>query len=183
MTKQDYIKLFSQIKPGFFERDYVKNREDEDIFDEMILCLKDFDPAKYVKQFGPEVSFDYFKGDINELKAQIKKVDESWPQWFNEKQTLFCGYIDGKVACFCMIEDFGTYEIDGKMARVGGPGCVGTVPEFRNKGLGLTMVNKATQIAKELGYDYSYIHYTGVPGWYAKLGYETIFRWNKHGVL
>ena len=35
MTKQDYIKLFSQIKPGFFERDYVKNREDEDIFDEM----------------------------------------------------------------------------------------------------------------------------------------------------
>ena len=53
MTKQDYIKLFSQIKPGFFERDYVKNREDEDIFDEMILCLKDFDPEKYVKQFGP----------------------------------------------------------------------------------------------------------------------------------
>ena len=39
------------------------------------------------------------------------------------------------------------------------------------------------QILKEEGYDYSYIHYTGVAPWYEKLGYQTFAKWNKNGVL
>ena len=183
MTTQEYITLFYQIKPGFFERDYIRNRKDENIFDEMILSLKDFDKSKYSKQFGEEISFGFYEGDLDELKSQIKKVDEGWPEFFDGNQKIYCGYIDGKVASFCLIEDFGNYEIDGVMSKVGGPGCVGTVPEFRDRGIGLTMVNYATQILKDLGYDYSYIHYTYVPGWYAKLGYKTILRWNKNGIV
>ena len=183
MTKQDYIKLFNQIKPGFFERDYIVNRTDEDAFEEMILCLNNYNDKKYEKKFGDEVRFGFYEGNLSELKQQVAKVDESWPEFFDGNQKIFCGFIDGKVASFCLLEDFGTYEIDGKMAKFGGPGCVGTVPEFRNRGVGLVMVNKATQIIKESGYDYSYIHYTGVAGWYAKLGYETILRWNKNGIL
>ena len=38
------------------------------------------------------------------------------------------------------------------------------------------MVSLGTLILKERGFDYSYIHDTGVPDWYAKLGYKTIFR-------
>ena len=36
---------------------------------------------------------------------------------------------------------------------------------------------------KEEGYDLSYIHYTGVAPWYAKLGYRTILKWDRHGIL
>ena len=183
MTKRDYENLFDKIKPDFFNRDYIRNRSDDSVFEEMILSLKDFDITKYSKSFGPEISFGYFDGDLADLKNQVKKVDESWTEFFDGSQKIFCGYIDGKVASFCLIEDFGTFEFDGKMAKFGGPGCVGTVPEFRSNGIGLTMVNRATQILKELGYDYSYIHYTGVVGWYAKLGYQTILKWNRNGFV
>ena len=75
----------------------------------------------------------------------------------------------------------GTFDSNGTKLKIGGPGCVGTVPEFRDRGLGLTMVKNATQILKEEGFDYSYIHYTHVAKWYATLGYKTIMRWNKSG--
>jgi len=39
------------------------------------------------------------------------------------------------------------------------------------------------EAVKEMGYDYSYIHYTGVANWYAKLGYRTEIIWNKHGII
>jgi hypothetical protein len=45
------------------------------------------------------------------------------------------------------------------------------------------MVKGVTQILKEEGYDLSYIHYTGVAPWYHKLGYRTVLKWNKSGVL
>ena len=45
------------------------------------------------------------------------------------------------------------------------------------------MVKNVTRILKEDGYDYSYIHFTGVASWYEKLGYKTSIKWNKHGVL
>ena len=75
------------------------------------------------------------------------------------------------------------HNINGRELKIGGPGCVGTLPEYRKKGIGLTMVKKVTEILKEEGYDYSYIHFTGVAPWYEKLGYETILKWNKHGLL
>ena len=91
--------------------------------------------------------------------------------------------IDGRIASFCIIEDMGTHTLDGRAVRIGGPGCVGTVPEYRNRGVGLTMVRNVTRILKEEGFDFSYIHYTGVAPWYRKLGYMTILKWNKNGIL
>ena len=44
------------------------------------------------------------------------------------------------------------------------------------------MIKHVTQILKDEGYDYSYIHYTGVASWYEKLGYKTSIKWNKNGV-
>ena len=92
---------------------------------------------------------------------------------------MLCGYINGKIAAFCLVEDMGEHTIDGKAVRIGGPGCVGTLPRYRNRGIGLMMVKMATQILKDEGYAYSYIHYTGVGPWYRKLGYETLLTWTK----
>ncbi len=82
-----------------------------------------------------------------------------------------------------MIEDFGEHIICGKKCRIGGPGCVGTLPEYRDRGIGLTMVRNVTGILKEELYDYSYIHYTYETAWYAKLGYRTVLRWNGKGFV
>ena len=67
--------------------------------------------------------------------------------------------------------------------KIGGPGCVGTVPEYRRQGIGLRLVQLATGILKDQGYDLSYIHYTAVAPWYAKLGYQTVLKWNGRGFL
>ena len=58
-----------------------------------------------------------------------------------------------------------------------------TVPEYRNRGIGLTMVKNVTEILRTEGYDYSYIHYTGISGWYKKLGYKTVLKWNGKGII
>ena len=50
---------------------------------------------------------------------------------------------------------------------------VGTAPKFRNRGIAIEMVARATQYLKDSGMDISFIYFTGVADWYKKLGYET----------
>ena len=183
MNKQDYIALLDSMYPNFFEKETVRNMPEEWICDEMILALEEFTPEKYEKEFDDRISFGYYEGDLGELKKAVRRVVEYWAESYNGKHRIFCGYINGKVVSFCLIEDKGVHNIGGQNLKIGGPGCVGTLPEYRKKGIGLTMVKKVTEILKEEDYDYSYIHFTGVASWYEKLGYETVLKWNKHGVL
>ncbi|SDB65108.1 GNAT family N-acetyltransferase [Butyrivibrio sp. INlla16] len=83
------------------------------------------------------------------------------------------------VAAFCILSDFGTHD----NLKVGGPGCVGTIPKYRKKGIGLEMVRRATNILKKEKYDISWIHYTHIENWYKKLGYETVLKWNADGIV
>lgn len=178
-----YEELFYSMHPDFFKQEYLKDFSEENIYEEMILFLSEFDEQLYKKEFSQNISFGFYEGDVNSLKKIVAKVSESWVQYFNEDTKVFCGYVDGNIACFCIVDDMGEVMLDGKSVKVAGPGCVGTVPEFRNQGLGLTMVKKVTEFLKAEGYDLSYIHYTGVAPWYAKLGYKTVLRWNKNGFI
>ena len=94
------------------------------------------------------------------------------PQWY-------CAFDGEKVVSFCILDEMGICQ----GLRIAGPGCVGTVPAYRKKGIGLKMVQNATAILKDRGYDISYIHYTQVGHWYARLGYRTVLRWNCRGIL
>ena len=60
---------------------------------------------------------------------------------------------------------------------------MGTLPEYRGHQIGLKMVQLATGIVQRRGFDIAYIHYTHIDHWYAKLGYKTVLRWNRDGVL
>jgi GNAT superfamily N-acetyltransferase len=183
MNKQDSILLLDSLYPKFFEREDVCNIPDELIFDEMILSLDKFESHKYDKNLEDNISFGYFEGDIDELKKIVERVVQHWAQFYDAKQRIYCGYIDGKIASFCLIVDMGVHNINGREVKIGGPGCVGTLPEYRNKGIGLTMVKNVTQILKAEGYDYSYIHFTGVAPWYEKLGYKISVKWTKNGIV
>ena len=149
----------------------------------MVLFVDEFEPDIYHKKLDEHISFGCFEGDLADLKKEVAKVVEDWVDFYNGKHRAYCGYVDGKIASFCLIEDMGEHVINGCKIKVGGPGCVGTLPAYRDKGIGLTMVKKVTQILKNEGYDCSYIHFTGVPSWYEKIGYKSSVKWNKNGVI
>ena len=197
MTRQEGILLFHSMHPDFFENENIRNMPDEWICEEMILSLDKFKPCIYDRKLDTNISFGYYQRDkepslsgispsprdTSEIKKAVEKVDQDWPQYFTENQRIYCGYVNGKIASFCIIANLGMHNLNGRKVKVGGPGCVGTLPEYRNRGIGLTMVKNVTQILKDEGYDYSYIHYTGVAPWYEKLGYETSIKWTGKGIL
>ena len=182
-TKNKYEDLFLEMHPGFFDRDYVKRVSKDEPATEMLLILKEFDESAYTKSFGREVTFGYYHGDIEKLKVDVGRVVPHWTQFFGEDSRIFCGYLDGEVTSFCQIEDFGEHKLGETMVRIGGPGCVGTLPEFRNRGIGLSMVREVTRILGDEGYDCSYIHYTYETDWYGKLGYKKIVSWCGEGFV
>lgn len=182
MNKQEYILLFNSLHPNFFESEFIRDMPEEYVFDEMILPLNEFDIHAYDKKLDGNVSFGFYNGNLDSLKKEVEKVDKDWLPFFNENDRIYCGYINEKIASFCIIEDMGIHEIKGQKLKIGGPGCVGTIPEYRDKGIGLTMVKRVTQILKDGGYDYSYIHYTYLAPWYERLGYKTVIKWSRNGV-
>ena len=188
MTHNESAALFHSMFPGYFDNPGIKAIPEQYIYDEMILDLRTFDPAAaHAKLTAPEgIRFGFFEGKIEDLKKSVAEVDESWVKYFNRPELTWCA-VDtaegNRVVSFCDVSDFGEHLLGGKTVKIGGPGCVGTVPDHRKRGIGLKMVLGATEILKNRGYDYSFIHYTGVGPWYAKLGYETIVRWNSKGIV
>ncbi len=183
LTQSQYEELFAQMYPDFFENEYVRNIPEDEVVSEQILRLQEFDPGCYEKDFPENVTFGYFDGDLEELRRDVATVVGHWPQFFTENSRIYCGYVDGRVASFCLVEDFGEHVVNGVHCRVGGPGCVGTLAEYRNRGIGLSMIRNVTEILRDEFFDYSYIHYTYEPQWYGLLGYKTVLRWNGSGFI
>lgn len=184
MTRNEAIELFYQMHPNHFKTDDVTEIQTEENFDEQILALSEFDVNSQEIPVPEGTTFGWYRGTREKLLSAVKEVDESWCHFdiFKTCERVFCGYLNGEPVSFCVVEDMGTCKLGEQKIKVGGPGCVGTVPAFRRKGIGLKMVQLATQILKEEGYDISWIHWTGVGKWYARLGYKTVFTWNKHGI-
>lgn len=183
MDRQTSLDLFTQLHPHFFDDASISQLPEGDVWDEMILALDTFDPHRYVRELDGRVSFGLYDGATETLREAVAKVEEDWVQYFGAKQRIYCGYVDGKIASFCIMDNIGKASVNGRTVNMCGPGCVGTLPEYRRLGIGLTMVKHVTQMFRDEGFDYSYIHFTGVAPWYRKLGYETILQWNKHGIL
>lgn len=181
MNRQESIALFNSMHPGFFERGDIRELPEGEVFEEMLLNLREFDSRK--ASASADVSFGFFEGDVEELRKAVALVIPEWTEYFGEGGRVFCGFSGGEIASFCLVDDMGIHSVNGDTLKIGGPGCVGTVPEYRNRGIGLEMVRLATLLLKDEGFDYSYIHYTAVAPWYAKLGYSTILKWSRDGII
>ena len=141
--------------------------------DEMLLKLDSFtfDESRFRGHICAD--FGRYDGDMETITKAVAKVDESWVQYFDAESNIYVATVEGEIASFCLVEtDVSNYLTDA-YGRVGMPGCVGTVPEFRNRGIAIEMIARATQYLKESGMDISFIFFTGVADWYKKLGYET----------
>lgn len=120
---------------------------------------------------APEAPADFglFHGDG--LIDAVSAVEPEWTQYFNGGE-IFCGTVGGKIASFCIIDDdMECLFSDG--SRIGSIGCVGTVPEFRRRGIGLKMVELAARELYRRGCGKIFIHYTDVYDWYSRLGFKT----------
>ena len=102
-----------------------------------------------------------------------------WAHLYPAGVRAYCAIAGDAVASFCIVDQMGQWQ----GVKLGGPGCVGTVPAFRKRGIGLKMVENVTRILRDEGCDLSYIHFTGVAPWYAKLGYRTVLKWTGNGFL
>ncbi len=143
-------------------------------FTEMALALADFSVPHYDVPENTELGF--YSGDIEALRKAVAEVDEEWVQYFNEGDLFFCCFMDGELASFCIVgEDERCLLSDGS-SKVGSIGCVGTVPKFRRKGLGLHMVALAAGWLKKRGCDSVFIHYTHLYNWYGRLGAKVFLR-------
>ena len=154
---------------GFFEK---QGYTVLDHFDEMQGDLSAFRAADYSLPVPEGASFGWYEGDAEALQRAVAQVDADWVQYFPEGQKVFCGMLNGEIASFCAVEEWENCLLSNGKNRVGAPGCVGTVPKFRRKGMGLKMVALACEELKKQGCDTCYIHYTGVAPWYAKLGFR-----------
>ena len=137
-----WSKLFAALYPGYFDRPGIRALPAGGEWDEMALDLKTFRPDAVPIDVPDGITFGLYDGDTAALRRDVLRVDEGWPELFNDGSRVYCAFDGGKVASFCLLEHMGDYE----GLRVGGPGCVGTLPEYRRRGIGLKMVQDATAI-------------------------------------
>ncbi len=93
------------MHPGFFEKPRISMMPEEEVFDEML----------------PDVSFGYYDGAIEALKENVAQVDNGWPRYFNAGSRVYCGFVEDEVVSFCIIGDYGTFDLDGRRVSIGGP--------------------------------------------------------------
>lgn len=141
---------------------------------EMGMDITDFSPAL------PEtdIAYDFYSGEHRKLTEAVASVDEEWVQYFEENCNAYCGFKNGEIACFCLVDFDVLCPISDEKSKVTSIGCVGTVPKFRRKGYGLKMVENATLISKEKGCSKGFIHQTHLESWYGRLGYKTFLRYS-----
>ena len=175
----NYKIMFDSMFPGFFNDEGIKNLPEESILAELVMDLRSETPAPLPYPCPDNISFGVYHGKIERLNKAVGRVDEEWIRYFGGKNRAFCAFEKDRIASFCILEDWGIQ--DG--LRVGGPGCVGTVPEYRKRGIGLETVRRATNLLSEERFDLSWIHYTHILHWYEKLGYQTVLSWNCKGIF
>ncbi|MBR6102890.1 MAG: GNAT family N-acetyltransferase [Ruminococcus sp.] len=155
---------------GFFEK---KGYDTVGGCDEMLLELDkfSFDESAFRGHLCAE--YGWYEGSTEALHKAVAEVKESWVKLYDGSSPVYAATVGGELASFCMVtKDVKNYLSDA-YGRVGMPGCVGTVPRFRDRGIGIEMIARVTQYLKDSGMDISHIFFTGVADWYKKLGYET----------
>lgn len=175
----NYAELFNSLHPGFFQEESICAMPVDWVFTELVMDLRGDLPKVTPPNSLNGITFGEYHGELAALRNAVRRVDEDWVQYFKEGDRFYCAFDGETIAAFCSLADMG--RVQG--FHIGGPGCVGTIPEFRRQGIGLEMVRLATETLRQDGFDLSWIHYTHLAHWYMKLGYQPVLRWNSGGIL
>lgn len=175
----NYTELFNSLHPGFFREEDIRDLPADRVFTELVMDLRGELPNITLPDLPDGISFGEYHGALAVLQNAVHRVDEDWVQYFNEGDRFYCAFNGETIVAFCNLADMGRFH----GLHIGGPGCVGTIPEYRGRGIGLELVRSATETLRRDGFDLSWIHYTHIAHWYMKLGYKPVLRWNSGGIL
>ena len=175
----NYTELFNNMHPGFFQEESIRALPRDWVFTELVMDLRGDLPNVTPPQFLNGITFGEYHGELAMLRNAVRQVDEDWVQFFKEGDRFYCAFDGEMIIAFCSLADMGRFQD----LHIGGPGCVGTIPEYRKRGIGLEMVRLATETLRQDGFDFSWIHYTYLAHWYMKLGYQPVLRWNSGGII
>jgi len=131
------------------------------------------------------------------MEACLKEIGERWLPYY-QRVTELDGYTDVVVAKDLHQEIVGTSSVMEPHAtwwqhdiiwtqllgeNIGGIGPLGVAETMREKGIGLALAARVTELLQKCGVEKSYIGYTWLVDWYRKLGYrvwrEYIMSWRK----
>lgn len=175
----NYAELFYFMHPDFFKKERIRTLPKDKVFTELVMDLRETVPEMMPSRPQDEITFGEYHGRLAPLLEAVARVDEGWVQEYTEEERYYCAFDGEKIAAFCCLSDMAQFQ----GLHIGGPGCVGTLPEYRRRGIGLEMVRLATETLRQDGFDISWIHYTHLENWYKKLGYRPVLRWNSGGMI
>ena len=175
----NYTELFNSLHPDFFLQESIRTMPGDWVFTELVMELCRDLPNVTLSHCPDGITFGEYHGELTTLRDAVHRVNEDWVQYFTEGCRYYCAFDGERIAAFCSLADMGIFQ----GVHIGGPGCVGTIPEYREKGIGSEMVRSATQMLRQDGFDLSWIHYTHLAHWYMKLGYKPVLQWNSNGIL
>ncbi|MBQ8791089.1 MAG: GNAT family N-acetyltransferase [Ruminiclostridium sp.] len=117
--------------------------------------------------------------DKEELLKAVEQVEPDWVELYKScDDDVLLAICDGEIAGFEMVNEYGGNFTKGENVKHGCIGCVGTVPKFRKRGIGLDMTANAVQRLRALGCDKVQLLYLVLDKWYGKLGfYITSTQW------
>lgn len=125
---------------GFFEKH-------EGVFSDCYYEMK-LDLSGFENKLDPPrgVTFGFYEGEPEKLRSAVAAVDDEWVQYFTDKSSVYCGFKDGKVVSFCIVDcDSKNLLTDGNN-KVASIGCVGTLSQYRRQGIGLYMFASAAAL-------------------------------------
>ena len=136
----NYKDIFNRMNPGFFREERICRLPENGLYSELVLHLHETARPASPVQCPESIAFGLINGDLSVLREAVRKVRTDWVPYFSPSNRFLCAFDQDKIVSFCILDDMGTY--DG--VHIGGPGCVGTVPEYRKRGIGLETVRLAT---------------------------------------
>ncbi len=154
-----------------YEESHITYNMDIDTADFEYAALDIPKPRNIEYRFATE-------SDKEELLKAVEQVATDWVELYREcNDEVLLAICDGEIAGFEMLNEYdGIFTKNAK--KHGCIGCVGTVPKFRKRGIGLDMTARSVQILKDRGCDKVQLLYLVLDKWYGKLGfYITSTQW------
>ncbi len=177
------IKEIKLCEDGIFQGVPLENKGAREFFEKhgynsdfvsvnMNLDTEKFDINSLDIPVPENVTYRYAReSEHDKVIEAVKKVVPDWVQYYeNTEDKILIALCDGEIAAFELINEYGGIFTKGNIKH-GCIGCVGTVPQFRNRGIGLYMTAVGADLLKTEGCDSIQLLYVERVKWYGKIGF------------